>query len=1155
MIASERKIQYALQYHMFNNPLYIGERNGEIKLIVVGFDEVNQFLLDWSLQLTQMPRRSFSVLVLYGNEEEKEKYLSIRNLLADFFDIMDFSEREKPETVGSYGRIYFSFDERLVDIQSFNQSIQSSSDYSDLLKIEEFSPTYIFLNLDIAANIDIAKNTESVCRSLGNDAAIACWCKKSRIKELEETDVMPFYTDDCGTERKKFKDEINRIAFNVYTIFWDYINSDYRKIKSDFCSYPRRHTSCVSRAVFFKYVFHSIGIELDLNNIDAAVKQYVKEYRSHIAEFVYFQHSSWIVQQICSGSRVSKSFEEFIDNKYLDIDEEYNPFLVKSGYAINLQNSPWKDNRHQKWNSSGKEEYEKLDDLDKVSIGIHRAYVKRAKEAKLENLLEGSTISDIEYRINCDPKAGDIFYEWLTCMKDIWNGDTKQTLLYKGLKESLVSAIENSELIDNYKKELIKKRVDMFDLSFYPIRKSIEYFDYKTINLNLVNATPYILTHSDNLCLVMPYSITDENNSSILFRNLATATILNPKKIVYLCRYMINSKKTINNILRLLPKIFKYMEKKNLRAEVEFVILLDEQVPLKTRESIETSFLESNERVKKVDFLENFTHNLIPFLKEKYFKAEKIASHSAAFEVKDGFISGFFAREQISEIPTYFFNIQKMKFENRIGCEFISYKNWNVKSFISVNDMVLFGFSSSKTNNKPEFYDHYNELWEKYRQSPYKWKDMCSKIKKQLENTTKKFQFYKIKKNEKTECVYNIQLSCKNTVDVICRQLVKYEIINKYNITAYSSENCQIKITAHPGVKKSLDDLFSDTIILMHPDLVKYYTVKGYNNDTEEFVLQYEGLYTDSFDLSDFDEEQKNILKYLFEINYIRSCNVDVSDIKISNIERIFNIKGYGQNNSNKEEIEIVFEMSSKINAQMLKTQAFNTLKQHKIIKEGYSVAFDENTRKNTVKVIPLNPENKKTLEEMLKYIDSCTDKVKIKVNSAAGGYEIHAITSKEVFPSQKIDLTIANKQIKQLLTVEGRILEVYVYHKIKELKEFNDVRSGFEIDWQRDVHRNEVDCIVTKGFSSAFIECKAQNKYPFDFLNKLPTVVRNFGINATTIIIIDRSGSKCTDEDFKKMVETASLMDVITIYDSEEIDDIGNTLLKIFKGEYHSSQ
>ena len=54
------------------------------------------------------------------------------------------------------------------------------------------------------------------------------------------------------------------------------------------------------------------------------------------------------------------------------------------------------------------------------------------------------------------------------------------------------------------------------------------------------------------------------------------------------------------------------------------------------------------------------------------------------------------------------------------------------------------------------------------------------------------------------------------------------------------------------------------------------------------------------------------------------------------------------------------------------------------------------------------------------------------------------------------VTFTYATPQIKELLTSEGKLLEIYIYHKAKETGKFDDIRSGFEINWENNVASNE---------------------------------------------------------------------------------------------------
>lgn len=123
-------------------------------------------------------------------------------------------------------------------------------------------------------------------------------------------------------------------------------------------------------------------------------------------------------------------------------------------------------------------------------------------------------------------------------------------------------------------------------------------------------------------------------------------------------------------------------------------------------------------------------------------------------------------------------------------------------------------------------------------------------------------------------------------------------------------------------------------------------------------------------------------------------------------------------------------------------------------------------------------------------------------------------------------------------------MLEVYTYHKIKETDGFDDIRSSFEIEWEKNFAKNEFDCILTKGFSSLFIECKATKAIKDDFYNKISVLADNLGINATVVLIADTNDTVYNN----KRIEHGKQLKkkVITISDRDDIKNIGNVLLDL---------
>ena len=152
-----------------------------------------------------------------------------------------------------------------------------------------------------------------------------------------------------------------------------------------------------------------------------------------------------------------------------------------------------------------------------------------------------------------------------------------------------------------------------------------------------------------------------------------------------------------------------------------------------------------------------------------------------------------------------------------------------------------------------------------------------------------------------------------------------------------------------------------------------------------------------------------------------------------------------------------------------------------------------------------------------------------------------------------KMDFTYSTQRIKELLTSAGKMLEVYTYHKVKELGKFDDVVSSFEIDWEGTDVRSEFDCILTKGFRTLFVECKARLDIEQEFYYKISELKDQFGINATAVLIADTQEKPFyTSAPVNAMQRRrGNMLDVVTIWRPEEISNIGHTLLKVINGTY----
>jgi len=152
---------------------------------------------------------------------------------------------------------------------------------------------------------------------------------------------------------------------------------------------------------------------------------------------------------------------------------------------------------------------------------------------------------------------------------------------------------------------------------------------------------------------------------------------------------------------------------------------------------------------------------------------------------------------------------------------------------------------------------------------------------------------------------------------------------------------------------------------------------------------------------------------------------------------------------------------------------------------------------------------------------------------------------------SQLVSFTYATKRIKKLLTNAGNILEVYIYHKCLKSGLFDDVATSYEINWEGTPVTSEFDVILTKGFAGLLVEAKATEEIDQDFYFKLSCLAKRFGTNCKPVLVADtveKPYDDNTDNETQRL--RGDMLDVITIFNSREIDSIDVTLSRILRSD-----
>lgn len=148
------------------------------------------------------------------------------------------------------------------------------------------------------------------------------------------------------------------------------------------------------------------------------------------------------------------------------------------------------------------------------------------------------------------------------------------------------------------------------------------------------------------------------------------------------------------------------------------------------------------------------------------------------------------------------------------------------------------------------------------------------------------------------------------------------------------------------------------------------------------------------------------------------------------------------------------------------------------------------------------------------------------------------------------VSFAYSSPRIKKLLTSAGEILEIYAYYQALGTGYFDDVACGYEFNWEKSDIKNELDLVLTKGFQSMIVECKAVQKLGLDYYHKLHSIAEHFGIAAIKVLVGNTYRESNQDKKANKMQRTrGDQLYIVTLSEEDRIKDIGNTLVGLMNG------
>lgn len=870
----------AIQRLLFEHPLY--ENNGEnIDVLVLGAGTYAQKFIDIAFEVAQVENCTLRITAVSNNvKADKKRYLKSRPAFTKFFTVDGISPVGEP-----FGYLDFmpvDKDDANVKFTREDQTANKEIINKLILSNEDRKYSYIFIALgDDELNYCVAEEC-LLCNSLPEYKSQVYFAWYGAQREFAK--ASPVYVNNVISESDYYRD-LKRMALNCHLLWNNSLNVDIQKIKGDF-SIPYNFNSSFSNILSIKYKLHSVGIDNMNNHFDAAKRfeQICRENKSAINSLIKYEHRRWIVNYICQGWNSLTDYTVLtVDTK--DKKNKLHPCIVRSDSKWTLNMPEWKNNGNAKWDTASKSELAELDELDRVSIELHRYFKNKAESVKSLASIQ-SDIDKISNSLKFHPDALKVFDRFVLCLTEIIEGRNRQTSLYTYYSKSFKEQLK--KLPKDISSEL-EKKIKIIENMFYPILQSQKYTDYKEFDCKLVKGIPFILTYSTSIRLCVPFGIEAKGdfNNRLLFGNVASSLMLNPSVITY----VIDTEDVVMNkakFMRSLTYAMNCIQNRRMQAKVNLLFLQPsgtQVVDIKLKEEIK----EVSKRIGNIEIIEyesdtQLKEQLLEYIKVNQKNKKKCFS---AIEKNATGISKLMRGLGCYEAaPAFRYDSVKGKFETDSRCEYLKHVKSN--DYLRVSDMFEFQAAES-SSVLPEMQLDYNFFWKLYKspnpkdskqQNEKVWKKLCGKLKDIADMNDLILSINVPKNDEKTlstaeERTYYIPVFCRDAIEKILYELK--EISNGFTggepiVTYHNSSTCKVTLKTIPIVYEKLDELLSNPYVLHDASKIRVEKFNKFANiyfDNLKVEKLKKSVLTSALSEQGFADRLVNVLKELNDRKYI----------------------------------------------------------------------------------------------------------------------------------------------------------------------------------------------------------------------------------------------------------------------------------------------
>lgn len=872
-----------IQKMLYKHPLYevITENTTDINVLIVGSGTYAQKFIDICLQIGQMSDAELKITVISESpEEDKDTYLYFRPAISEFVNI-DGSLKEEL----AYATLEFK--EKL-----------------DISNIENKKYHYVFIALEEDdKNVSVARRCSDRIYDQWRYRCPVCYLSYKIVKE-NRIDIVDKIYPICINEPidvMMIDHELGEIAFNTHISWNDTMNIDMDHERKKFFegrSYKEiyNRNSSIAFALSIKYKLHSIGIDCE-NFIDAA-EQFSKNvleacFSDESAKKKYnclvdLEHRRWLIEKATEGWTAPKDGNGKLRLKdciargsVKDTMNRTHPCMVRGSERTPLNDIAYSENNYAKWDQG--EINPNLDELDKMSIELHRCFKSYVEKIKKEDFFQDKDVVYIQNNIPNDCiNVQKAFIQLQFALENIMNGNKKYSREYSNylnrFKKVLMEVPEETRI-------KIENHLKMIEHNFFPIIESNLYRNYKSYDEILINNIPFILSYryTSTIAILFEDGI---NYNSLNFSNVASATVLNPEKIKFL--YYFDEKSNIVLLIERFGFVLNYLNVRNLHCGIELVICIPNELARFKYNELEKQwivFKNDYNALNESAWLENIT---IYKVESQQAATIQFANHLQKHPVdvvdvgNQLFLSEYENNKWMEtikelEIPYFEFDWMNKKFFNCCGCQYLKFVQ--DKSFLRVQDMFALVGVTEAQFNLPEYADDYKVLMDIYignhkerKIAMQNWQDLCAVL-QEYDRKKKPLVQIILQDSENPvykKIVYFLPEYSFMVMKKIIRKLIEYEVLTEQsNIINYTSDTCKLELEVQEEYVEQIKKLFEKPQILL--EYYQFKIDKRNKNHMEYVEITYNSLNVEEVDLgrSNYRESEFRILKQLENTNFI----------------------------------------------------------------------------------------------------------------------------------------------------------------------------------------------------------------------------------------------------------------------------------------------